>query len=71
MRWVVYIIYKSNQIYVGMTSDLQNRLRQHGWPDLLHVEFFTSKECASQREIEIKRWSNQKKRDIINAFSQQ
>ena len=33
--WYVYIVGKDDGMYVGMTSDLQNRLRQHSWPDLL------------------------------------
>ncbi len=34
-RWYVYIINKNSSMYVGMTSDIQNRLRQHDWPELL------------------------------------
>jgi predicted GIY-YIG superfamily endonuclease len=69
--WYVYIVGKSDGMYVGMTSDLQNRLRQHGWPALLFFEYFENKERALSREREIKGWSYRKKRDLIIMFSQQ
>ena len=70
-RWYVYIVRKSNGMYVGMTSDLQNRLRQHGWPVLLFFEKFENKDRASRREQEIKDWSSRKKRDLIIGSSRQ
>ena len=70
-HWYVYIVGKDNGMYVGMTSDLQNRLRQHGWPDLLFFEIFENKEPALGREKEIKGWSSRKKRELIKESSQQ
>ena len=70
-HWYVYIVNKNDKMYVGMTSDLQNRLRQHGWPALLFFEFFENKERALSREREIKGWSSRKKWDLIKGSSQQ
>ena len=70
-RWYVYIINKNSSMYVGMTSDIQNRLRQHDWPELLFYEYFENKERALRREREIKGWSIRRKRDLILKFSQQ
>jgi predicted GIY-YIG superfamily endonuclease len=53
-------------MYIGMTSDLQNRLKQHGWPALLLWETFDNREQASKREREIKGWSIQKKKALIH-----
>ena len=36
--WWVYIIEKSGNFYVGITTDLENRLRQHGQLSLLYKE---------------------------------
>jgi predicted GIY-YIG superfamily endonuclease len=68
--WYVYIVEKRKSLYVGMTSDIQNRLRQHGWPVLLFFEKFEDKDRALRREIEIKGWSACKKRDLIKEYSQ-
>jgi len=70
-HWYVYIVNKNGKMYVGMTSDLQNRLRQHDWPALLFSENFENKERALSREREIKGWSSRKKWDLIKGFSQQ
>ncbi|MDF1527399.1 MAG: hypothetical protein RRA15_13700 [bacterium] len=67
----VYIVGKDDGMYVGMTSDLQNRLRQHSLPDLLFLENFENKERAVRREQQIKGWSVRKKLDLIKEYSQQ
>jgi len=36
--WWVYIIDKNGKMYVGITTDLTNRLKQHGNPELLYKE---------------------------------
>jgi len=38
MDWWVYIVDKSGKLYVGITTDIDNRLRQHGNTPLLHRE---------------------------------
>ena len=70
-HWYVYIVGKRDGIYVGMTSDLQNRLRQHSWPNLLFLENFENKDRAARREQQIKGWSARKKLDLIKEYSQQ
>jgi len=69
--WYVYIVKKREHLYVGITSDLQNRLRQHGWPDLLYTELFKEKERAINREKQIKTWSHSKKQNLIYGHSKQ
>ncbi len=69
--WYVYIVGKDSGMYVGMTSDIQNRLRQHDWPELLFLEPFENKELALKREREIKSWSSHKKRALIVGSLQQ
>lgn len=29
-NWFVYLIDKKGKLYVGVTTDLENRMRQHG-----------------------------------------
>jgi len=36
--WWVYIIEKKEKLYIGITTDLVNRMRQHGNPPLLYKE---------------------------------
>jgi len=31
-NWWVYIVEKKTGLYVGITTDLENRMRQHGQP---------------------------------------
>ena len=65
-QYYVYIMTnRSRTLYTGMTNDLQNRLGQHDWPELLLWEMFDTKEQASMREKEIKGWSIRKKQDLI------
>ena len=63
-EYVVYILYSSehDKTYIGFTSSLINRFRSHnelskrGWTikyrpwRVVHVEFFTTKSEAMQRE---------------------
>lgn len=69
IMWYLYIIKKSGKFYTGITSNLQNRLRQHGNPQLLYRETFENKFNAAKREKEIKGWSRHKKDQLIAKFS--
>jgi hypothetical protein len=35
--WRLYIIDRKGHYYVGITTNLSNRMRQHGWPSLLYT----------------------------------
>ncbi len=37
-NWWVYIVEKKTGLYVGITTDLENRMRQHGQPAPLYYE---------------------------------
>jgi putative endonuclease len=67
--WYLYIIEKRNKYYTGITSNLQNRLRQHGTPLILYQETFDNKFQAAKREREIKGWSRRKKDQLIANFT--
>jgi len=67
--WKLYIIPKNGKYYTGITTNLQNRLRQHGHPQLLYSETFPDKYQAAQREKQIKAYSRRKKQAFIANFS--
>jgi len=67
--WWVYIIEKENKYYTGITTDLKNRIRQHGVNMYAFKEPFENKYLASKREREIKGWSRIKKTQLITNFS--
>jgi len=67
--WHLYIIEKSDKYYTGITTDLKNRLRQHGNPPLLDKETFPDKHQAAKREKQIKGFSRAKKGNLIAKFS--
>jgi len=69
--WYVYIIEKKQQLYVGITTDIQNRLYQHGSPALIYLEKFKYKEDARKREKQLKGWSRYKKREFIKKSTSQ
>ncbi len=64
-NWWVYIVEKNRRLYVGITTDLENRLRQHGHPTPLYSEGPVSKSQALIRERTLKRWSRKKKMELI------
>ena len=68
MRYL-YIIEKHGKYYTGITTDLKNRMRQHGNLPLLYKEAFPDKFQAARREREIKGWSRSKKEELIAKFS--
>jgi predicted GIY-YIG superfamily endonuclease len=54
--WYVYIIDKKGKLYVGVSTDLENRLRQHGVAGALYFEGPMSKTEALKRERTLKGW---------------
>ena len=68
-NWWVYIVEKKTGLYVGITTDLQNRMRQHGQPTPLYCEGPVSKADALKRERTLKGWSRRKKLDLIEKAS--
>ncbi len=69
--WWVYIIDRNGQLYTGITTDLANRMRQHGRSAPLHEEGPMSRTHAVKREKELKGWSRQKKLELIAKASEQ
>jgi len=69
--WYVYIIDKEGKLYVGVTTDLENRMRQHGVDKPLYFEGPTSKAEALNRERTLKGWRRAKKLAFINRSSYQ
>ncbi len=65
--WWVYIVEKRKKFYVGITTDLANRIRQHGNPQLLYKEGPMKREEAVSRERTLKGWSRKKKLEIIDS----
>ncbi len=52
-------------MYTGITTDLDNRMRQHGHAELLFSEEHQDKKDAAKREREIKGWRREKKLALI------
>ena len=69
IMWYVYIVNKNSKYYTGITTNLKNRLRQHGNSLLLYHETFKDKFQAAKREKEIKGWSKYKKEILIAKFN--
>ena len=70
-NWWVYIVEKKLGLYVGITTDLENRMRQHGQQASLYYEGPISKTEALQRERTLKGWSRSKKLELIAKASSQ
>ena len=68
MMWHLYIIKEREKFYTPITTDLKNRLHQHGNPPLLYKEPFQNKHQAAQRERQIKGFSYAKKQDLIKGL---
>ncbi len=68
--WWVYIIEKQLKYSVGITTDMPNRLRQHGQSAALYQEGPLSRTRAAGREKELKGWSRQKKESLIAQASE-
>lgn len=79
MAWAVYILECADTtLYVGSTSDLQKRLRQHNTSKngahytkirrpvrLVYHEMVPTFAAARAREAELKRWSRAQKLALI------
>ena len=77
--FVVYILASKRHgtLYVGMTSELLNRMRQHkagSFPGftkrhavtkLVHHEGFDCAESAIARERQLKKWRREKKNELV------
>lgn len=63
-NWWVYVIEKKTGLYVGITTDLENRMKQHGQASL-YYEGPISKSGALKRERTLKGWSRKKKMELI------
>jgi len=68
--WFLYICEKNSRFYVGITTNLKNRLKQHRNPELLHQEGPLTKAEAVQRERQIKGWRREKKLALIQEGSE-
>lgn len=53
-NWWVYIVEKKRGLYVGITIDLEDRIRQQGQPAPLYYEGPISKSDALKRERMLK-----------------
>jgi predicted GIY-YIG superfamily endonuclease len=70
-NWWVYIVEKKTGLYVGITTDLENRMRQHEQQAPLYYEGPISKADALKRERALKSWSRKKKLELIAKTSSQ
>ena len=78
MAYTVYILQcKNGSLYIGITTDLQRRFREHqdkkggaytrSHPvvKIVHTERRPNRSAASRRETELKTWSRTKKLALI------
>jgi len=70
-NWWVYIVEKKTGLYVGITTDLENRMRQQGQRAPLYYEGPISKTDALKRERILKGWSRRKKLELVAKASSQ
>jgi putative endonuclease len=75
--WYVYILLCDKKTYyVGITNDLQERLREHKAGqsfftkqfsdfELVRQEWYPDKTSAAKRERQLKGWSHEKKSELI------
>lgn len=70
MYYIYTIKIKYNKLYIGYTSDLKRRLKEHKVKvsDLVYYEAYKSKEDATKREKRLKQyksaWGHLKKRIV-------
>jgi predicted GIY-YIG superfamily endonuclease len=62
--WYVYIFDRRGQLYTGISTNLEHRMRQHN-AIILYYESFDDKYLAARREKEIKGWSRESKSKLI------
>jgi predicted GIY-YIG superfamily endonuclease len=70
-NWWVYIVEKREKLYVGVTTDLPNRMRQHGATSPRYQEGPFGKAEALKRERTLKGWTREKKLELIGGTSSQ
>jgi len=70
-KWFVYIIKKKGKLYVGITTDLDNRMRQHRHAAPPYREGPMSKKDVLRRERTLKSWTRKKKLELIAQTSSQ
>ena len=68
--WWVYIIPKGDRLYVGITTDPPNRLRQHGSPAFHYLKGPLSEAEAVKQEKKLKNLPHSRKRDLLYESSQ-
>ena len=62
--WYMYICDRNGQLYTGITTDLDHRIKQHK-AILLYSEKYSEKHSAAKRERQIKGWRREKKLGLI------
>ena len=67
--WTYILRLKSSQLYIGSTTDLDHRMRQHK-ANLLYSEAYEDKHEAAKRERQIKGWRREKKLSLIKKGNQ-
>ena len=78
-NWFVYILICADEsFYIGYTSDLQKRISEHNIGrgaqhtyvrrpvKLVYQEIYDNKEDALKRESQLKKWSRDKKKALID-----
>lgn len=68
---LVYIIDRDGRLYIGITTDLENLMRQHGRSASLYQEGPMSREHAAKREKELRGESRKNKQQLIAKASEQ
>jgi putative endonuclease len=76
--WHLYIIQcADNTLYTGITTDIPRRIQEHNLKsggsytqsrtpvELVYQESHPTRSAASKREIQIKRWTREKKLELI------
>jgi putative endonuclease len=63
--WWVYICSKSDKLYVGITTDLEHRMKQHAGSELLYREGPFTESEAADRERQLKGWNRGKKLRLL------
>jgi putative endonuclease len=67
--WHIYICDRKGQLYTGITTDLDHRMRQHK-ASLLYTEAYEDRHEAARRERQIKGWRREKKLSLIKKGNQ-
>jgi len=70
-NWWIYIVEKKGKLYVGITTDLENRMNQHDVQMPLYQEGPMGKGEALKRERTLKDWTRKKKLALIAKASSQ